>query len=74
MSDPYDDLERFWQARYPGHRSGCANECGDCWRCGVKWATSWSFAVLSNPQLADQAERFPPILRKRDLPEVVDGE
>lgn len=72
--DLYDDLERFWQARYPDHQSGCADDCGTCWRCGVKWAVAWSFAVLSNPQLADQAERVPPLFRTKRLPEVPDGE
>ena len=59
-NDPYDDMERFWEATYPEHRRGCGNDCGACWRCGVKWALGWSFAVLSNPQLATEAEKLPP--------------
>lgn len=62
MDDPYGTLERFWQARLPD-RQGCDDDCGNCWACGVKYALNWSFAVLSNPALADHAQILPPFIK-----------
>lgn len=46
-----------WQTAYLGEEyGGCG--CGNCSTCGIRYALSWTAALLSNPGLADHAEKL----------------
>jgi hypothetical protein len=58
-----DLFDRFWNAsRRAVDRDwttiGAACDCGDCYSCGLRYALGWTSALLSNPTLADHAERL----------------
>jgi hypothetical protein len=62
MVEAMDLLDRFWNASlsrwaedWTAFGIGC--ECGNCKTCGMRNVLSWTMAVLSNPSLADLAER-----------------
>lgn len=67
MVDVMDLFDRFWNATfgpaaedwtaYGLTSDGSPCECGNCQTCGIRYALLWTHNLLSNPSLADLAER-----------------
>lgn len=62
MTEAMDLFDRFWNAASRGDEDwtliGLNCECGNCRECGIRYALGWTHALLSNPDLADHAERL----------------
>ena len=61
MTEAMELFERFWSAHSLADGDwttiGADCECDNCRACGMRYVLSWTDALLSNPDLADLAER-----------------
>lgn len=62
LVDAMELFERFWSASPIADGDwttiGADCECDDCRVCGMRYVLGWTDALLSNPDLADHAERL----------------
>lgn len=62
LAEAMDLFDRFWNANHKAVDRdwtliGHSCDCGACYTCGIRYALRWTNDLLSNPALADHAER-----------------